>query len=157
MNDTGDFYRFFDATPPAELLYACVQHTIEHDLPAETAFLRRYDSFRQHVEAFIEMPERMIDLLFRFLNQNGGQLSERAREKEFQRLTDEEAQRIESILTQQRKLCQSGIFSHCFKKRGIVNSVRYIFFDIGVRRTANGLLLQQLWFQGFVNHNCWLH
>jgi hypothetical protein len=33
-------------------------------------------------------------------------------------------------------LGQSGIFAHCFKKRAIVNSVRYIFFDIGVGCTA---------------------
>jgi hypothetical protein len=97
LNDTGDFYRFFDATPHAEFLYSCVQQTTEHDLPAETAFLRCYDSFRQQIEAFIEMPERMIDLLFRFLNQNGGQLSERARDKEFRELTDAEARRLESI------------------------------------------------------------
>ena len=35
LNDTGDFYRYFDATPHAEFLYACVQKTIEEDLPAE--------------------------------------------------------------------------------------------------------------------------
>ena len=44
---TGDFYRFFDATPYAQFLYACVQKTIEEDLPAEMEFLRRYDQFRQ--------------------------------------------------------------------------------------------------------------
>ena len=33
MNDTGDFYRFFDATPHAEILFECVQRTIEYDLP----------------------------------------------------------------------------------------------------------------------------
>jgi hypothetical protein len=97
LNDTGDFYRFFDATPHAEFLYACVQKTIEHDLPAETDFLRRYDQFRQQVESFLEMPERLVDLLFRFLNQNGGRLSQRAREREFKELTDEEAKRIEAI------------------------------------------------------------
>ena len=43
------------------------------------------------------MPERLIDLLFRFLNQNGGKLSSRARGKEFRELTDEEARRIEAI------------------------------------------------------------
>src|SRR5262249_23042430 len=36
LNDTADFYRFFDATPHAEFLYACVQQTIEQDLPNET-------------------------------------------------------------------------------------------------------------------------
>lgn len=95
VNDTGDFYRFFDATPHAEFLHACVQKTIEEDLPHETDFLRRYDRFRQDIEAFLDMPERTTDLLFRFLQQNEGRLSRRAREKEFAALTDEEAMRIE--------------------------------------------------------------
>jgi hypothetical protein len=97
LNDTGDFYRFFDATPHAEFLYACVQKTIEQDLPAETGFLQRYDQFRSQVESFLDMPERLIDLLFRFLHQNNGRLSRRAREREFRELTDEEAERIETI------------------------------------------------------------
>lgn len=97
LNETGDFYRFFDATPHAEFLYACVERTIERDLPAETDFLRRYDGFRRQIEAFLEMPERMIDLLFRFLSQNDGRLSGRAREREFKALTDGEAERIEAI------------------------------------------------------------
>ena len=49
LNDTADFYRFFDATPHAEFLYGCVQRTIEHDLPDEAGFLRRYDTFRTGV------------------------------------------------------------------------------------------------------------
>ncbi|MDN5870778.1 MAG: Fic family protein [Nitrococcus sp.] len=97
VNDTADFYRFFDATPHAEFLYRCVQRTIEHDLPAETTFLRCYDSFRQQVEAFIEMPEHTIDLLFRFLHQNGGRLSQRARTRELKDLTDVEVERIEGL------------------------------------------------------------
>ena len=97
LNDTGDFYRFFDATPHAEFLHACVQKTIEEDLPQEADFLWRYDSFRRQVEAFLDMPERTIDLLFRFLHQNGGTLSRRARENEFVALTDQEASRIEEV------------------------------------------------------------
>jgi hypothetical protein len=100
LNDTGDFYRYFDATPHAEFLYACVQKTIEEDLPAETRFLQRYDDFRHQVEAFLDMPERLIDLLFRFLSQNDGRLSQRARAQEFSELTDEEAQRVEAIYSQ---------------------------------------------------------
>jgi hypothetical protein len=97
QNDTGDFYRYFDATPHAEFLYGCVQKTIDEDLPAETSFLRRYDEFRLQVEAFIEMPERLIDLLFRFLSQNDGRLSQRARAREFAAMTDEEARTVEDI------------------------------------------------------------
>ena len=95
LNDTGDFYRFFDATPHAEFLYSCVQKTIEEDLPSETAFLQGYDAFRARIENIVEMPERTIDLLFRFLRQNGGTLSRRVRTNEFEALTDDEAARIE--------------------------------------------------------------
>ena len=94
-NETADFYRFFDATPHAEFLFECVRKTIEEDLPDETEFLRRYDLFRGRLTNFLDMPDRMIDLLFRFLHQNQGRLSKRARAQEFEALADEEADRIE--------------------------------------------------------------
>lgn len=97
LNDTGDFYRYFDATPQTEFLFECVQRTIEMDLPAEAGFLRRYDAFRQEVETLVDMPERTIDLLFRFLHQNAGRLSRRARGHEFAQLSNEEAESAEAI------------------------------------------------------------
>lgn len=97
LNDTGDFYRFFDATPHAEFLYACVRKTIEEDLPNETAFLRRYDEFRTRLDTIVDMPDRAINLLFRFLHQNRGKLSERARGHEFKALTEAELHQIERI------------------------------------------------------------
>jgi Fic family protein len=75
LNETADFYRFFDATPHAEFLYTCVKQTIEEDLPRETEFLERYDQFRARIEAIVDMPDGTIDLLFRFLHQNAGHLS----------------------------------------------------------------------------------
>ena len=97
LNDTADFYRFFDATPHAEFLYGCVQRTIEHDLPNEAEFLRRYDTFRTGVNLVVDMPDRLSDLLFQFLRQNDGKLSQRARTKEFAALTEEEVSRIETL------------------------------------------------------------
>ncbi len=97
LNDTGDFYRFFDATPQTEFLYGCVQRTIEQDLPEEAAFLKRYDAFRAELDLMVDMPDRLSDLLFRFLHQNGGTLSRRGREREFAALTDEEVERIEGV------------------------------------------------------------
>jgi len=97
LNDTGDFYRYFDATPQTEFLFECVQKTIEHDLPEEIEFLRRYDAFRTRLALLVDMPDRLSDLLFRFLRQNEGRLSDRARENEFAALTDDEARRIEDI------------------------------------------------------------
>ena len=96
-NDTADFYRFFDATAQTEFLYECVRQTVEEDLPREAIFLERYDRFRAATTAIADMPERTIDLLFRFLRQNNGRISKRAREGEFSRLTDLEAARAEEI------------------------------------------------------------
>ncbi|WP_290997172.1 Fic family protein [Hyphomicrobium sp.] len=61
LNNTADFYRFFDATPHAEFLYACVRKTIEEDLPNETTYLRRYDAFRSGVGAMIDMPDSTVE------------------------------------------------------------------------------------------------
>jgi hypothetical protein len=71
--------------------------TIEVDLPAETSFLKGYDSFRRQVEDIIDMPDNTVDLLFRFLRQNDGTLSKRAQEREFAELTEDEVARIEAI------------------------------------------------------------
>jgi hypothetical protein len=95
-NNTADFYRFFDATPHAEFLYECVRQTIEEDLPRETEFLRRYDHFGTVVETVADMPNRTLDLLFRFLHQNGGILSRRARDGEFSKLSDVEVKALEA-------------------------------------------------------------
>ncbi len=100
LNDTGDFYRFFDATAQTEFLYGSVRRTIERDLPEEAAFLERYDAFRNGLDQLVDMPERLSDLLFRFLRQNGGRLSRRRREGEFAALTDDEVARIEAIYGQ---------------------------------------------------------
>ncbi|MDA2934879.1 Fic family protein [Acidobacteria bacterium AH-259-D05] len=100
LNDTSDYYCFFDATPHAEFLYDCVRRTIEQDLPYETEFLGRYDRFRSRIESMIDMPDRTVDLLFRFLDQNQGRLSKRAREKEFAALTEEETAQVEDLYGQ---------------------------------------------------------
>lgn len=97
LNQTADYYRFFDATPHTEFFYRCVQAVIETNLPRETEFLRRYDRFRDQVQAIVEMPDSTVDLLFRFLRQNGGKLSRRARENEFAQLTDAETASVEGV------------------------------------------------------------
>jgi hypothetical protein len=97
LNDTAAWYRYFDATAHVEFLYHCVETTIEHDLPREVAFLEAYDKFAERVKTLIDMPGRTLDLLHRFLAQNDGRFSRRAREREFAPLTDDEATRIEAI------------------------------------------------------------
>lgn len=97
LNQTADYYRFFDATPQAEFLYSCVRETIEREFPAETQLLQAYDRFKQGVESIVDMPSKDIDLLFRFLRQGRGTLSNRARTREFTELREDEIERIEEI------------------------------------------------------------
>ena len=95
LNDTADFYRYFDATAQSEFLYMCVEQTKDSILPREVTFLEYYDRFEKGITEIVEMPSSMIDLLHRFLHQNGGKLSSRAKTGEFTALTDEEAEEIE--------------------------------------------------------------
>lgn len=95
LNETIDYYRYFDATPQAEFLYDCVQDTIDRIIPQEVDYLQKYDAFKRFIDDEFEMPDRTVALLLRFLEQNRGQLSKRAREKEFSLLSEQEAERIE--------------------------------------------------------------
>ena len=95
LNDTINLYRYFDATKQAEFLYSCVQETIEHTLPEEVDYLQKHDLISNFIKNYVDMPDRMVDLLVRFLNQHNGTLSERARNKEFEELTDKEISAIE--------------------------------------------------------------
>ena len=96
-NETARYYRFLDATRQAEFLYRSVEETVEKDLPEEVAYLENYDAFSERVHRVVDMPDRTVDLLHRFLRQGGGRLSKRAREKEFRALTDEEVEELEEV------------------------------------------------------------
>lgn len=95
-NDTKDLYRFFDATRQAEFLFDCVEDTIRNIIPQEIRYLTNYDSFKNYLDEEFEMPDRMVASLVRFLEQNQGVLSKRAREMEFVMLNEKEVRQIES-------------------------------------------------------------
>ena len=90
LNETLDYYRYFDATKQAEFLYDCVHDTIENIIPNEISYLTNYDEFKRYIDDEFEMPDKLVALLVRFLDQNEGKLSKRAREKEFASLKDSE-------------------------------------------------------------------
>ena len=46
------------------------------------------------IKQYIEMPDTLIGLLIRFLNQNKGKFSKRAHEKEFKQLTQDEVDSV---------------------------------------------------------------
>ena len=98
LNDTADFYRYFDCTETAEFLYACVRRTVEDDLPREIEYLRRHDEALQRTMEAVEMPDRVAENLVMFIRQNRGALSRTRREVEFRQLSDDEVRLIERIV-----------------------------------------------------------
>ncbi len=98
LNNTADLYRYFDCTEAAEFLFACVQRTVDQDLPREIDYLRRHDQAIQRIMESVEMPDRIAENLVMFIRQHNGTLSTNRRNGEFKPLTDDEVQRIERIV-----------------------------------------------------------
>ena len=95
LNETIDYYRYFDATLQSEFLFECVERTIDNIIPDEVAYLQKYDEMKAWLDNTFEMPDKMIAMLIRFLEQNNGSLSKRAQDKEFKDLTSNEIKKIE--------------------------------------------------------------
>ncbi|AHM60915.1 filamentation induced by camp protein fic [Flammeovirgaceae bacterium 311] len=95
LNETIDYYRYFEATAQAEFLFECVDQTIHKTIPGEVNYLQKWEGMKSWLDDRFQMPDKMVSLLIRFLEQNGGILSKRAIEKEFTGLTDEEVKAIE--------------------------------------------------------------
>ena len=83
LNDTADLYRYFDCTGAAEFLFACVQRTVEDDLPREIDYLRRHDDALRRIMDAVEMPDRLAENLMMFIRQNNGRLPTRRRKANF--------------------------------------------------------------------------
>jgi Fic family protein len=96
LNETIDFYRYFDATKQAEFLYDCVHDTLDRVIPQEVNYLIRYDEFKHFIDNEFEMPDKMVAVLVRFLEQNDGILSKRALNKEFSELKADEIKSIQA-------------------------------------------------------------
>ena len=98
LNDTADFYRYFDCTAQAEFLYACVRRTVAEDLPREIGYLLRHDEALRHIMNAVEMPDRLAETLVMFIRQNDGSLPMKRRKGEFSKLSDDEVTLIEGIV-----------------------------------------------------------
>ncbi|GAA4295285.1 Fic family protein [Nibribacter koreensis] len=95
LNQTIDYYRYFDATPQAEFLFQCVDYTIQHIIPEEVSYLQKYDRLKDWLDNIFSMPDKTVALLIQFLHQGNGSLSTRAKTREFAALTPEEMHQIE--------------------------------------------------------------
>jgi Fic/DOC family protein len=117
LNDTADFYRYFDCTEEAAFLYSCVRRTVEEDLPREIEYLRRHDDAIRRIMDTVEMPDRIAENLVSFIRQNKGTLSKKRREGEFKKLHDDEVNSIELIVNDAFEGFDDGFASQPVKRQ----------------------------------------
>ena len=96
-NDTGDLYRYFDATVFAEYLYNCVADTVRRELKDELGFIATFDKAFEAARAIVDMPDRRASLFVRLCMQNGGRLSV-AKRRQFAELDDSEILAMEAVI-----------------------------------------------------------
>ncbi|MBN3035690.1 MAG: hypothetical protein JW861_08895, partial [Bacteroidales bacterium] len=60
-------------------------------------YLLKFDEFKYRIEQTYDMPDKMIAMLARFLEQGDWKLSKRAKGNDFEMLTDEEVEDVESL------------------------------------------------------------
>ncbi len=96
LNETIDYYRYFDATKQAEFLFECVIDTINRIIPEEVNYIYKYDEFKRFLDDRFEMPDKLVSMLVMFLEQNNETLSKRAMANEFTLLNENEVKEIEN-------------------------------------------------------------
>jgi len=93
-NDTGDLYRYFDATLFAEYFYDRVADTVRRDLKEELGFVAVFDRAFNAVREIVDMPDRRATLFVRLCMQNGGRIVAGKR-TQFPELTDSEVEQLQ--------------------------------------------------------------
>jgi Fic family protein len=95
INETADFYKYYDATPQAEFLFDCIKDTIVNIIPQEIRYIQQYDEFKNFMDNEFEMPDKLVALLVKILTQNKGILSNKKRESDFKNLSNDDVKKIE--------------------------------------------------------------
>lgn len=76
-----------------------VGETINPYLQKIHLFLVNYDSAKLAVQEIIDMPDKLIDLIIKFIYQNHGVLAKSKRSRYFELLTDDEVLKLEKIIS----------------------------------------------------------
>jgi Fic family protein len=89
------YYRYPDLTEQSTYLARIIRETIEEDVYNEMDFLMKYDEIKSAIQKIVDIPDRQMDRLIKYIHNNHGRLSKRKRDK-FEKLTDAEIGEIET-------------------------------------------------------------
>ena len=90
------YFRYPDVTTQCIFLGNTIRKTITEDIYWEMEFLLKYDEAKAAIQEIVDMPDKDIDLMIKFLHQNKGMLAGRKR-KHFDKLTDDEINQMENV------------------------------------------------------------
>jgi len=92
------YYQYIDYTKTTEYLFACIKTTIETDFKNELNYIASYDKTKIAIQNIIDMPDKEIDRIIKFIMQNNGKLSQTKRQHYFIKLTEEEIIAIQNAI-----------------------------------------------------------
>ncbi len=72
---------------------------INRIIPKEIDYLEKYDRLTHAINSIISLPDTIVDLLIKLLDQNKGKLSKRKRLQDLDELSEEEISMIEEKYT----------------------------------------------------------
>lgn len=92
------YFRYFDATEQASVLYDALERTVERDLDEEISLLLGFDRAQSALSALADWPAHSLDTFIRVVRQNEGRLSINKRKSHFEWMTADELTRFEEIV-----------------------------------------------------------
>ena len=97
LSDSAYLYRYFDATPIVDYLYACINQTIEVGLKVELELLHKFRQVKQTLDREMDISNIDLNRFMNFCHQNSGRLSLRKRKRFFEKYSDEQVIRMEKV------------------------------------------------------------
>jgi hypothetical protein len=93
--EVESYFRYPDLTTQCVYLGNTIKGTITEDIFWEMEFLVKYDETKSAFRNIVDMPDKQIDLLIKFMHQNRGTFPARKRTK-FSVLTDDELNKMQT-------------------------------------------------------------
>lgn len=93
--EVSAYFRYPDLTEQVIYLADTIERTLTNDMPGELEFLIRYDEAKRELQRLVDMPDKKLEAMLLFLNQNNGIFPKRRREQ-FAELTDDEIERMQA-------------------------------------------------------------
>jgi len=98
LNETVDFYRYFDATRMVEYLFGCIDITIDCELKVELETVSAFAHARKAIDAAFDLPEKQKNLFLKLCWQGKGKLSKAKRRSHFAIFDDAELDAMEQLV-----------------------------------------------------------